>query len=194
MKKLLISTSAFLVAIVAIIISLCCVKPTLKFDYEEPETLIAYATSTTGTNSNSGHSKGSIAHKELNKRLQEMFQLSMINYVVHGVSVKPVISQDLDGNHDSLSSDMLRKNYAVRVNFEQTQSQVVVYDGSTKTIEYQSLYFIMDPNGGFQQVVIYFATSSSASVSSFDSSPMFAYADTTKVIEYIDALYSKFDS
>ena len=82
---------------------------------------------------------------------------------------------------------MLTSKYSVLLSFEETQSQVVVYEGDKKTINYKKLLILMDPEKDYQEVPIYFSTTAETGTD-YDSSPIVVNINAKVLIDYINEI------
>lgn len=188
MKKFLIASGTILAVVIALFVTLACIKPQTKFNYDEPEKIIIYAKSSSALQNGKGESSfspASVTYKETLGKTQNMFKLSMFDYAIHGDSVYPTVGQDLMGEYKTYSSSMLNSKYAVSFMFEEKQKQVVVCDGDKKTIEYKRFIILIDPEKDYQDAPVYFSTSDSGS---YEKSPMIVKIRALKLIDYINEI------
>lgn len=191
MKKFIAISSAILVAIVAVFITLGCIKPENGIDCGAPNRVYLYAKSATAIKNGNksdgetyGFSSASVTYEEVTKLVNEMFSISMLEYAFHGDSTKPVVGQDIANKYAKYSSSLIEnKAYAVRYTFTEKQSQVVSYQGDTKVVEYYAIMMIINPDKNYQEIPVYFSTTSGSS--SYAEKPMLVNAKTDKLVEYI---------
>ena len=189
MKKFLAISAGFLVAIIAIFITLGCIKPQTKLVYDDPKTVMVYAKSSTAVKNGLGDnnfSATSKTYKNIVERTQEMFKISMLEYLIHGDKAVSIVDQDIANTYATYSSSLLSSKYAVALSFEKTQEQVVTYQGDKKTIKYQKIIILIDPDKNYQQVPIYFSTSSEGS--SYEKAPMVMNIKAASLVEYINEI------
>ena len=86
MKKVLIISASFLAIIIALFITLGCVKPDQKLSYTEPQRVIVYAKSQTALQNGVGDrefSSTSKTYRNIVDKTQEMFEVSMFDHAIH---------------------------------------------------------------------------------------------------------------
>ena len=190
MKKFLAVSAVFLVAVIAILTTLGCVKPKLDFNYDAPNKVIVYAKSSVAVQNGVGDrefSSSSITYRNIVEKTKELFNISMFDHAIHGNSVFPIVEQDVENTYAKYSSSLLTSKYAVLLSFEETQSQVVVYKGDKKTISYKKIIILMDPEQDYQRVPVYFSTTSETGTD-YDKSPMVVNIKASALIEYINEI------
>lgn len=190
MKKFLAVSAVFLVAVVAIFTTLGCVKPKLDLEYDAPKKVIVYAKSSTALQNGVGDrefSSTSITYRNIVEKTKEMFEVSMFDHAINGNSVFPSVQLDVEKNYSKYSSSLLTSKYAVLLSFEETQSQVVLYKGDKKHISYQKLLILIDPEQNYQEVPVYFSSTSETGTD-YDESPMVINVNAAELIKYIDEI------
>ncbi len=188
MKKLIISLSVFLAAIVIMLVCTCFIKTSPNLTYQNPETIMIYAKSSVAIKNGKGEStfsKESNTYQDVVKNVEDMFKISMFSRISHGQTIYPNVGQDVEKSKPSWSTSILSKNYAVAFTFKEKQRQIINYQGDTRIIEYFGFIIIAQEALGFTEVSIYFKTSSDGS---YTNSPMIAYANTKQLVKYIESI------
>ena len=190
MKKFIAVSAVFLVAIVAIITTLGCIKPKTDLSYEAPKKVIVYAKSSVAIQNGEKErefSSSSITYRNIVEKTEEMFDISMLTHAIHGNSVKPVVKQDIENTYGKYSSNLLTSKYAVLLSFDETQTQIVEYQGDQKTIYFKKIIILMDPEKDYQEVPIYFSETADVGTD-YKDSPMVVNVKASKLIQYIDEI------
>ena len=190
MKKFLAVSAAFLTFVVALFITLGCVKPKIDLNYDNPTKVLVYAQSSVALQNGVGDrefSSTSITYRKILEKTEEVFKVSMFDHAMHGNSVFPIVEQDVASKYAKYSSNLLSSKYAVMLSFDETQKQVVSYEGDKKTISYKKLIMLFDPEKDYQEVPIYFSTTSETGTD-YDKSPMVVNIKASALIDYINEI------
>ncbi len=208
MKKLCIITAVYAAVVIAIITSLCFIKPKAAFSFADASyivpyngsdavglnTGVGYGLSTTQKGDTSGeyYTKSEEAvYKNLNKLIAEMFTQTAITTIYKNGTFGTTVSQDVNNKYNSMNDKLIMGYYAVQVRFDadHKQRQIVYVDGDSKIIEYFGIIILLSVGKGYQQVLIYFVTSTDdTQLTDYGDSPMLAWANTTKLIKYIQSI------
>ena len=188
MKKVIAFSSIIILAVIAIITTMACIKTNVKFEFSNPTSIVAYANSSVAVKNGKGEDEftsSSVTYDKILNEVKNMFNLSMLSRVWHGDTTSPKISQDVLNEYPTCNSSLFSENYAVVFNFEEKQRQIVEYKGDTKLVEFYGLTIELSLSEGYQQIPLYFKTSSSGS---YQTNPILVYGDATKLIEYIKTM------
>ena len=188
MKKIIAFSSIIILAVIAIITSLACIKTNPRLTFNNPTSICAYANSSVAVKNGKGEDEftaSSVTYDKILNEVKNMFNLSLLSRVWNGDTKNPIVSQDILNEYPACNSSLLSENYAIVLNFSEKQRQIVEYNGDTKIVEYYGLTIVLSLNSGYQQIPLYFKTSSSGS---YQTNPMLVYGDATKLIEYIKTM------
>ena len=188
MKKFLIGTSVILAAIIAVIVSLACIKPKYDLNYTGAATVIVFEKSLTAKKKGETDtfSNESQVYKDIMYLIDKSLSTSLLNLLFHRKSAKPVIEQDLSGTAQTLDTTTKQETYRFELNYSEAKNQIVYYKGDAKLVTaggYYGLMFVLGREKGIQEINIFFKTSS---VGSYQANPMKITIDNTKLIEYIE--------
>lgn len=190
MKKFLIGTSAILFAIVAIIVSLACVKRTYDFDYSNASNISVFDPNNyDGTGKEHDGVKDFVPESDVYKTIINLLNKSMTNSVLtllaHGVNINPVVEQDLSGEAQAYSSTTKESNYCIEIKLSKSISnQIVYYKGNTRYAEsYNGLVFVLGPKKQFGQIYVYLKNSGG-----YTKNPIKLQIDNSKLVDYIDKM------
>lgn len=186
MKKFLIISASFLAVVLVLITTLGLVKPNLNFNYDAPTEIMLYRKSSsavTNGKSDDSYSSSSNTYEKALENLEKSMEVSMLDNLYHGYNAVSKVCQDSDGTYATWSSSLLSTKYAIRLNFEETQQQIVEFEGDEKLIKYKKIIILIDPDLDYQLVPVYFGTSSTDS--SYEENPMLINIRAKKLIEFI---------
>lgn len=200
MKKFIYCTISITAVIFIMCMTLCFIKPTLNFTYDDPAGIKVYALSSShlninGTPDSDGVNRGftetnaKITYRELKTKTAQMFNQSMFTHAIHGNNIKPVVEQDLDGKYAVWTSSFYTKTYVIEFIFSTKQSQVISYKGDTKVVEYYGFTMLLTLSKGYQEIPVYFTKEKDSTTR--ESSPMIVYGNTSKLVKYINEIKNK---
>ena len=190
MKKFLIASAAFLTAVVALFITLGCIKPKTTLQYDDPAKVIVYAKSSVALQNGIGDrefSPSSKTYKNVLEKTQEMFKVSMFDHAAHANNINPVVELDIEKEYAKYTSSMLSSKYAVLLTFDEEQVQVVTDKGDPKTIRFKKIIMLIDPDKGYQEIPIYFSSTAETGTD-YNESAMVVNVNPSSLIEYINEI------
>lgn len=188
MKKVIAFSSIIILAVIAIITSMACIKTNASLSFNNPTSIVAYANSSVAVKNGKGEDEftsSSVTYDKILSEVKNMFSLSLLTRVWHGDTSNPKVSQDILNEYPTCNSSLLSENYAVVLNFDEKQRQIIEYKGDTKLIEYYGLTIVLSLNSGYQQIPLYFKTSASGA---YQTNPILVYGDATRLIDYIKTM------
>ena len=214
MRKVFISLAIYFSIVLVLITTVGFIKPKPQFNYVSASYIRPWCKKSTPLNSSNGYGpttqvkNGSTTSDEkytsgeeeiyfkLDKLIKEMFKTSAIENIYHAAKFSPAVSEDYNKEYPTLkTATNLSAYYAIELRYNTQQSQIVQnQNGSTHKITYYSLMILLDVNKakGYQQVAIYFVDNNSSpsvgSYSSGDKVPMLAWANTSKLVKYLQQL------
>ena len=180
-KKFGIISGIFIGLIIVLTIVLSCVKTTTFLSINEPSSITVYNRNTIGTTYSKANTKAKF--NELYDKIKNMGKLSILDRAVNKIEVNDSISQDVDKKLPTWAGDKnLKNNICIEMKFEETQSQIVYVNGSSKKIDFKQLIFVVPEDGKTQEIAIYFMISSGAT---YSASPMLLNANCKNLVNYI---------
>ena len=185
LKKFSIFASIIAGMIVAIVITLSCVKINNSIT-GAPDRAIAYLKSSTGVTCDETHNT---THFEKIKKLyKQMTNVSVIDYLASGESVDTYSTQDFENSQTYPSSTEKQENYCLELIFKEKQTIVVKIDGDTKLVEFYSLLFVVNDSLISSDFEVFFSQTED-----FESSkqyyncknPIYLRANGSKMVKYL---------
>ena len=187
MKKFLIGACAILVAVIAVIISLACVKPKYQLNYSSASSVTVFEKSVTAKKKNNidNFEKDSAVYAEVMKLIDESLSCSLLKLLYNQKNPKMIVEQDLSSSAVSFTNSLKQANYCIELTFDTPQNQIVYYEGDAKLVTangYYGLMFVLGSEKNFRDINIFFKTTS---YGAYQNNPMKITIDNSKLIDYI---------
>lgn len=189
MKKIFSITTACVSGVILIfLLVMGVVKRNVRFEYSQPVTISVYNKSTNPTKAN-GYSKDDSEYTDILNQLNNVTNLSLLEWLLGCNSITTTVSQDLDQNFATYKTDMLVENLAIELVFENEQDAIVTIDGNTKVLSFWCAMFIFPNTNSFTDVIVYFSTTSSTTnrVASYQTyRPITMKGKTKNIYNYVN--------
>ena len=186
LKRFSIISAIIIGLLIATLITLACVKVDNGLSINDPSKIIVYTKSTVGTEYS--EEKTPAKYKKVKKLYNEMTNLSVIDYMITGKSLRLEPSQDLDQEYPTWDNSKNKSNYyCVELIFDEKQSIIVNIDGNTKVIEFYALIMTIQKSNLSREVAVYFSTTEGTS-KNYSSSPILINAKQNGLFEYIQSM------
>lgn len=186
LKRFSIISAVIIGLIIATIITLACIKVDNGLSLDDPSKIIIYSKSTVGTQYSLEETPSK--YRQAKKAYEEMTNLSVIDYMITGKSLKLEPSQDVKQKLDTWKETNKSNNYCVELIFDEKQSVVVSVDGDTKVVEFYALIMIVNKTTYSHEVAMYFSTSEGTS-KSYTTSPILVKAKQNALYKLAVELY-----
>lgn len=200
MKKVFIIISSVIMSLTLImILVMSLIKVNVKLDIDdEPFQIYVYNKDIVAYKNDNGNGyfvDTDKEYKEIIKQLNNMTNISVFKRLMNGISLDAKPEQDLDGTFTTYSSD-LKKNYiAIELLYKGDRDSIVYYDGSSKTISYSSLIFIITQDKNITDIAIYYGSNENSATTREtrykSNSPIYVKAQTKSIVNYINKLTAK---
>lgn len=189
MKKIFtIVTACISSAILVFMLVMGIVKRNVRFSYSSPETINIYNCSGSPIKAN-GYTDEDPAYDEILSQLNDVTNLSLLEWLVGCNSITTRVTQDQEGKYVTYNPDMRIENLAVELVFSTPQDVMVTIDGDTKILELWCLMFIMPVTNSFTDIVVYFSTTKDSSnrVASYQTyKPILLKGKTKNIYKYVN--------
>lgn len=204
MKKIFsISTAVFCVLVIALLVTLACVKKNVPLETGTPYRIMVYNHSTSAYQSKTDKQAGFVKEdEEFSKLLNEingMTNLSLFDWLLNENTLDLHPSQDLDGRFAKYGTEMKSQYVAVELwfanpnndpNVTVQQDLVVWCNGSSKVVSFDRMIMIIPTDGNeYNTVVCYFSLDSQDAESQYKTcSPILFKARSEKLVKYIKSI------
>lgn len=184
LKRFSIISAVIIGLLIATLITLSCVKVNNGLSLDDPSKIIVYAKSTVGTEYSMEETPSK--YKEAKKVYENITNLSVIDYMITGKSLKLEPGQDLKQKYATWKESNKSSNYCVELIFDKKQSIVVNVEGNTKVVEFYALIMMVEKSNLGREVAVYFSTSEGTS-KSYSTSPILINAKQNKLYKLIQS-------
>lgn len=184
-KKFAIFSCVIVAIIAATMVVLGCIRVNSKLDIEEPTTFVYYLKTSVGLEKTKTDSPK--IYNNLKKKVEEMTNLSIFDYMAKGISLKAKPGQDYDNKFSPYTSSMKEEGFCLEMQYERTQTIVVEIDGNTKVVEFTGLMMQVKDSARASEVALYFSTSTGSS-KSYKDNPIIIVAKQRNLYRYLNTL------
>lgn len=188
LKRFSIISAVIIGLIITTIITLACIKVDNGLGLDDPSKIIFYSKSTVGTQYSLEETPSK--YNKANKLYKEMTNLSVIDYMITGKSLKLEPSQDVNQKYDTWKDVNKSNNYCLELIFDEKQSIIVNVDGNTRVVEFYSLIMILQKSSNGKEAVMYFSTSEGTS-KNYSTSPILVNAKQNDLYKLAKSLENK---
>ena len=184
-KKFAIFSCVIVAIIAATMVVLGCIRVNSKLDIEEPTTFVYYLKTSVGLEKTKTDSPK--IYNNLKKKVDEMTNLSIFDYMAKGISLKAKPGQDYDNNFPPYRNLNKEEGFFLEMQYERTQTIVVEIDGNTKVVEFTGLMMQVKNSARASEVALYFSTSTGSS-KSYKDNPIIIVAKQKNLYRYLNTL------
>lgn len=188
-KKFAIVASVFIGVIIITLVVLACVHVNAGLKIDDPQYFKYYVNSATDAGQKDAENTPKI-YNNLKKKFEKSTDLSILDYMAKGLSLKAKPTQDSENKFPSYTSNMKEQGVCLEVVFENKQSIVVEIDGGTKVVEFYSFIMQVKDSSKAEEVALYFSKSSGSykDYTSDESNTIIIVAKQNKLYDYIMSL------
>lgn len=189
-KKVFVIISAVIVAVmVALVVTLKNVKSNVCIDYASPYKINIFDHSTVAIDSKKVIDEDGGYDNVLSK-INNITNISAFEKLINRVSLDKKIIQDSESIYTKWSTDIKNKNIVIEFTYDKEQDLVVYKNGKSRVISYWSLALVIPSDGGFTEIIAYYANTNESTGTVKDKSyascePLVMYGDFTEFYDYI---------
>ena len=178
LKKFSIISSIIIGILIVTLVTLSLIRVDNGMTLDEPSKIIFYPKTTAGVH----YTKEETPSKfnQAKKLYEEMTNLSVLDYMLAGKSLKQDPSQDVNQLYKTWTESNKTNSLCMELIFEEKQSVVINVDGNTKVVEFYGLIMMLEKTALGHEVAMYFSTSTGTS-KSYSTSPILIHAKQTKL-------------
>lgn len=184
-KKFAIFSCVIVAIIAATMVVLGCIHVNSRLDIEEPTTFVYYLKTSVGLEKTKTDSPK--IYNNLKKKVDEMTNLSIFDYMAKGISLKAKPGQDYDNKFPPYKNLNKEEGFFLEMQYENTQTIVVEIDGDTKVVEFTGLMMQVKNSARASEVALYFSTSTGSS-KSYKDNPIIIVAKQKNLYRYLNTL------
>lgn len=191
MKKVFIVLASILMAgVVAIIITINCMKKNVAIEHDAPYTIRVYNKST-NPNNNTGYKAETAEYSIINEKVNNITNMSYYDRLLKFKTLDTKLELSTDGTYVKWTSDLKSKNLVIEFEFEEEQDLVVYDNGNTRVISYYCISYVINKTNTAADVAVYYSTtrdSTTREESYAKCDPIILKGYTGDIISYIDSL------
>lgn len=185
LKRFSIISAVIIGILIATLVTLSLIRVDNGLSLDEPSKIIVYSKTTVGKQYTEEETPS--MYKKAKKLYEEMTNLSVIDYMVSGKSLRQEPSQDIDQHYDTWKESNKSSFNCVELIFDEEQSIIVNVNGNTKVVEFYALIMKVEKSATGREVAMYFSTSSGTS-KSYSTSPILINAKQNDLYKLAESL------
>ena len=192
-KKIFVVVSAIIVAVmVALVVTLKNVKSNVHINYASPYKVNIFDHSTVAIDSNKFLDEDG-GYDNILSKINEITNISAFEKLINRVNLDEKIIQDSEASYTVWSTDIKNKNIVIEFTYDKEQDLVVYKNGKTRVISYWSLALVIPSDGGFTEIIAYYANTNESTGTVKDKSyascePLVMHGNFTEFYNYLKSI------